>query len=75
MTLTELCERHEELSDVDRLLEQEDYRFASNKISANSNFSNLNNRIKQMNSHWSLQYLIDKCKSFREQRVRVQQIF
>ncbi|KAI6182373.1 hypothetical protein M3Y97_00373200 [Aphelenchoides bicaudatus] len=62
MTLTELCERSNELNDVDSLLEQEDYE-------------KLDNRIKRMSGDRSLQDLIDECKRFREQRIRVEQIF
>lgn len=60
MTLTELCDRHAELEDVDKLLEKEEYK-------------NLDKRIRQISDR-NLHDLIDECRRFREQRLRVQSV-
>uniref|UniRef100_A0A914H1J3 BTB domain-containing protein n=1 Tax=Globodera rostochiensis TaxID=31243 RepID=A0A914H1J3_GLORO len=61
MTLTELCERYSELEDVDKLLEQEEYR-------------NIDKRIRQICGERNLHDLVDECKRFREQCTRVQKL-
>ncbi|KAI6228976.1 hypothetical protein M3Y99_01156100 [Aphelenchoides fujianensis] len=60
MTLSELSERFEELEDVERLLDEEEYQ-------------KLDKRIRKVSDR-SLQDLVDECRRFREQRIRVQQI-
>uniref|UniRef100_A0A915DYK0 Uncharacterized protein n=1 Tax=Ditylenchus dipsaci TaxID=166011 RepID=A0A915DYK0_9BILA len=57
MTLTELCNRYSELENVDKLLKQEEY-------------IHLDKRIRQMCDR-NLAELVDECKRFREQRLRV----
>uniref|UniRef100_A0A1I7SA93 BTB domain-containing protein n=1 Tax=Bursaphelenchus xylophilus TaxID=6326 RepID=A0A1I7SA93_BURXY len=60
MTLTELSERYNELETVDKLLQKDEYK-------------KLNERIQRISDR-NLHDLIDECKKFREQRVRVQQL-
>ncbi|KAL3118541.1 hypothetical protein niasHT_000306 [Heterodera trifolii] len=61
MTLTELCDRYAELENVDKLLEQEEYR-------------NVDKRIRQICGERNLHDLVDECKRFREQCTRVQKV-
>ncbi|TKR92419.1 hypothetical protein L596_007074 [Steinernema carpocapsae] len=60
MTMTELVPRHAELEDVDKLLEEEEYK-------------KLDGRIRAMSDR-NLSELIDECKRFREQTLRVQRV-
>ncbi|KAK0426435.1 hypothetical protein QR680_009708 [Steinernema hermaphroditum] len=60
MTMSELVDRHSELEDVDKLLEDEEYR-------------KLDGRIRAMSDR-NLAELIDECKRFREQTLRIQRV-
>ncbi|KAF7637086.1 hypothetical protein Mgra_00003475 [Meloidogyne graminicola] len=61
MTLTELCDRYHEMEDIGLLLEREEYR-------------SLDKRIRQLCGDRNLADLIDECKRFREQCLRVQRV-
>ncbi len=60
MTLVELAERQEDLADVDRLLQADE-------------FKELDRRVRSMSDR-SLAELVDECLRFREQKLRVHRL-
>nr|CAD2151638.1 unnamed protein product [Meloidogyne enterolobii] len=61
MTLTELCDRYYEMEDLAILMEREEYK-------------SLDKRIQQLCGDRNLADLVDECKRFREQCLRVQRV-
>nr|CAD2183693.1 unnamed protein product [Meloidogyne enterolobii] len=61
MTLTELCDRYYEMEDLAILMEREEYK-------------SLDKRIRQLCGDRNLADLVDECKRFREQCLRVQRV-
>uniref|UniRef100_A0A1I8C3B1 BTB domain-containing protein n=1 Tax=Meloidogyne hapla TaxID=6305 RepID=A0A1I8C3B1_MELHA len=61
MTLTELCDRYYEMEDVGILMERDEYK-------------SLDKRIRQLCGDRNLADLVDECKRFREQCLRVQRV-
>nr|CAD2192487.1 unnamed protein product [Meloidogyne enterolobii] len=61
MTLTELCDRYYEMEDLGILMERDEYK-------------SLDKRIRQLCGDRNLADLVDECKRFREQCLRVQRV-
>lgn len=69
MTLTQLSERHEELEQVDQLLQQEEYKWVA-LCKLVMLCRKLNERIHRISDR-NLHDLVDECRRFREQKKRV----